>query len=69
MCGFDASFAVIRVFAAVETLVRDADQLGALVAVLGIGGDAVVHGNGDIKIERAKNFGEDDADTPAEGRC
>ncbi len=65
MSGFRDRLPVAGLFCGIETLVGDANQLITLVAVLWVGGDSVVHADVNHKIERAKSFSEDDADTAA----
>ncbi len=56
-----------RIFGAIETLVRDADERVALFPVLRICGDAVVHGHADGKVEWTENLSE--RDTNAAAQC
>jgi hypothetical protein len=58
---------VVGVLEVVEAIIGDVDQLVGLLAVLWVGGDAVVHANGDGKLKREKGFREDGSYTAAEG--
>src|SRR6266852_4979649 len=64
--GFRACFLVSGLFCRIQAFVGDANQLIAVLAVLREGGDSVVHADGNPKLERAKNFREDHANTTAE---
>jgi len=58
---------VVGVLEVIEAIVGDVDQLVGLLAVLRVGGDAVVHANGDGQLEREKGFSEDGSYAAAEG--
>jgi len=58
---------VIGVLETIEPLVSDANQLIRLVAILGKGGDAVVHGHGECQLKGAESLRKHGFNTTAKG--
>ena len=54
------------VFGAIEPFVCNSNQRVALLTILRIGGDSVIHADADGKFERTKDIGERDANAAAQ---
>jgi hypothetical protein len=52
----------------VKAFVGDANQLVALIGILRVGGDAMVHAHADGQVQWPENFGKHNADAAAERR-
>jgi hypothetical protein len=64
--GSVSRFRLVRgVFGGIKTFVRDTNQLIALIAVLRVSGNAMVHADRNREIEWTKNFREDYTNTTA----
>src|SRR6266403_1428010 len=63
----DGRSRVIGVLETIEPLVSDANQLIRLVAILGKGGDAVVHGHGESQLKGAESLRKHGFNTTAKG--
>jgi hypothetical protein len=59
---------MVGVLEAVEALVRNANQLVGLLAILRESGDAVIHADADLQLQRVQHFGKNRFNAAAEGQ-